>query len=72
MAESLQWEYRIQTLGTAIKQPKDEEMEALLNEWGVEGWEVINAHHPEGSNKVRVIAKRLVRKSARRTRSWPE
>ena len=71
MSDTTQWEYRVLTIGSALKQPKDDELEALLNEWGEEGWEVINAHGLEGSNKVRVIAKRSLSRSALRRRSWP-
>jgi len=71
MTDTMQWEYRIQTVGSALKQAKDDELEVLLNEWGEEGWEVINAHSLEGSNKVRIIAKRSLSGSTRRSRSWP-
>jgi hypothetical protein len=71
MTESNQWEYRIQTVGSTFSQPKDEDLETLLNEWGEEGWEVIAAQNQESTNKVRIIAKRPLSRSTRRSRSWP-
>jgi hypothetical protein len=71
MTESNQWEYRIQTVGSTFSQPKDENLETLLNEWGEEGWEVISAQNQESTNKVRIIAKRPLSRSTRRSRSWP-
>jgi hypothetical protein len=50
---------------------KDEQIEALLNEWGAEGWEAINVYTPENSNKVTIVAKRLLTEAARRRRSYP-
>jgi hypothetical protein len=71
MTDTVQWEFRIQTVGSALKQVKDEELEALLNEWGEDGWEVVIAHNLESSNKVRVIAKRPLSRTTARSRSWP-
>lgn len=70
MNELKKWEYRVQTVGSALKGAKDEEIEALLGEWGEEGWEVIAAHALEGSNKVRIIAKRPLSRAALRSRTW--
>jgi hypothetical protein len=71
MTERLKWEYRIQTLGSTFKQAKDEELEALLNEWGEEGWEIIAVHNLESSSKSRLIAKRALGKTISHSRSWP-
>jgi hypothetical protein len=71
MAENMHWEYRIQTTGSTFSQPKDEELESLLNEWGKEGWEVVAMHNLESTNKVRIIAKRILPGSVKRSRSWP-
>jgi len=71
MAETTQWEYHVQTVGSTFSQPKDEDLEALLNEWGEEGWEVIAVHNQESSNKIRVVAKRPLSSSTRSRRSWP-
>jgi len=71
MTDKMKWEYRIQTLGTAFKQAKDEDLEALLNEWGKDGWEIITAHNLESSSKIRLIAKRALGGTVSRSRSWP-
>jgi len=71
MTDYIKWEYRIQTMGSALKQIKDDELEALVNEWGEEGWEIINAHNLESSNKIRILAKRPLSKSSLRSRTWP-
>jgi hypothetical protein len=48
MAEEIkQWEYRVQTIGSAFG-TKDENIEETLNEWGDEGWEAINVYTPSG------------------------
>lgn len=71
MSENKKWEYRAMTLGSTFSNPKDAEIGELLNEWGEEGWEVIVAHHLEGSNKIRIIAKRETAHSIRRRSTWP-
>ena len=57
MAETIQWEYRVQSIGSLFG-TKDESVEATLNEWGEEGWEAINVYTPEGGGKVMIVAKR--------------
>jgi hypothetical protein len=39
---------------------------------GEEGWEVVTVHNLESTNKVRVIAKRLLEHRTQRRRNWPE
>ena len=71
MAEEIkQWEYRVQTLGGLLG-TKDEEIQAALDEWGSEGWEVIHVYTTYGSGKVTVVAKRPLTDRARRMRSRP-
>jgi hypothetical protein len=71
MAEqTLQWEYRVLTIGNAFG-TKDENIEATLNDWGVEGWEAINVYTPSQSNKVTLVAKRQMTAAGRRLRSMP-
>jgi hypothetical protein len=72
MKSILQWEYHVLTLGSTFSQPKDEDVEATLNELGEEGWEVVAVSNQEGSNKVRIVAKRPLSTSTRRRRSWPD
>ena len=66
------WEYRIETFGKTFSQPKDDELEEILDEWGEEGWEVIAVHNLESTNKVRILAKRPLSASSHRRRNWPE
>ena len=70
MSENEQWEYRVQTMGSLLREVKDQEMYTLLNAWGQEGWEVVNAVHTSG-NRVIVVAKRPLSGNERRRRSWP-
>jgi hypothetical protein len=71
MTDTIQWEYRVKTLGGFLRGEKDEELEAILNEWGNEGWEVISARGIENTNRVSIIAKRPLTDTARRRRSLP-
>jgi len=68
MAETTQWEYRVQTIGSMFG-TKDENIAETLNEWGEEGWEAINVYTPEGSGKVTMVAKRPLTEQVRRSRS---
>ena len=69
--EFKQWEYRVQTIGS-IFGTKDENIEAMLNDWGNDGWEVTHVYTPENSGKVTVVAKRPVTREMRRSRSMPQ
>jgi hypothetical protein len=71
MAETAQWEYRVETLGSFWSAPKDEDLEAALDEWGQEGWQVISLYKGSSGEKVTVVASRLLTLAARRRRSWP-
>lgn len=71
MSENLQWEYRIETLGSAFRGVKPESLEIFLNELGVDGWEVVSVHQPHSSNQVWVTAKRALSRDSRRRRSQP-
>jgi len=68
--EIKQWEYRVQTIGSAFG-TKDENIQATLDEWGSEGWEAINVYTPSQSGKVTIVAKRPLTERTRRTRSMP-
>ncbi|MFH1523345.1 MAG: hypothetical protein ABIF04_00095 [Chloroflexota bacterium] len=70
MSEAMQWEYRVQTIGSVFG-TKDEQIEATLNEWGLEGWEATHVYTPSQSSKVTIVAKRPLTDSARRRRTWP-
>ncbi len=71
MSETLQWEYRVQSVGSAMSGLKDEVLEALLNSWSEEGWEVMQVVPLTGSNKVRVVARKQLTRADLRERSWP-
>lgn len=64
-----QWEYRFETLGSAFTRPRDEQIEDLLNEWGEEGWELVN--FSVESNKIFLLARRPLTQTTRRQRSLP-
>lgn len=70
--ELSKWEYRVQTVGGFWSGVKAEELEQLLNDWGVEGWEVVSTHILESQNKINVIAKRLLTRETQRQRSIPQ
>jgi hypothetical protein len=71
MPETQKWEYRAQSLGTFWSEPKLEDIETTLNEWGLEGWEVVSAYPVHGSNKITLIARRPLTSATRRQRTWP-
>lgn len=71
MTETIQWEYRVETLGGTWTLMKDEDLQAILNEWGEEGWEVISVATPHSTNKILVTARRPLSDSVRRSRSMP-
>ena len=71
MTDSMQWEYRVQTVGSFWKGTRDEDFSALLNQWGEEGWEIVGFRTIENSNQAQVIAKRPLSRATRRWRSLP-
>ncbi len=71
MSELSMWEYRAESIGSTWSGLKDEDLQAILNEWGEEGWEIISAFPISGSNKIKVLAKRPLTERNRRQRSWP-
>jgi hypothetical protein len=72
MEASLAWEYRVETLGSWIRSPKDPELAARLNELGEEGWECVSALPREGSQAVTVVLRRPLGRDERRRRSRPQ
>jgi len=40
MSETTQWEYRVKSFGSFFQGVRDDLLEAELNQWGEEGWEV--------------------------------
>jgi hypothetical protein len=71
MADKVQWEYRVETVGSFWSGLKDAQMIEILNSWGEEGWEVIQAHNLQNSEKIRLIARRPLQRTTRPRRSWP-
>jgi hypothetical protein len=74
MADTQRWEYKSLSLGSFWSTPKDEDVEAALNEAGLEGWEAVNAFYDQNSNRMRVVLKRpLTDEYTRRQRrsTWP-
>jgi hypothetical protein len=71
MTDQHKWEYRVASFGTYWTGPKDEDLEATLNGWGVEGWEVVAVTKIEKSNRVRVLAKRMLSSPSQRKHGWP-
>lgn len=70
MTETVQWEYRVLTIGSAFG-TKDEQIEDTLNEWGLEGWQATQVYTPSQSGKVTIVARRPLKASTRRRSSWP-
>jgi len=71
MADTIQWEYRIETFGTYWSRPKDENLQDTLDEWGEEGWDVISVYAASTGERITVVAKRPLSMGTRRQRSWP-
>jgi hypothetical protein len=69
--EIKQWEYRVQTIGSVFG-TKDEYIQAVLNEWGEEGWEAVNVYTPYGSGKIIIVSNRPLTDRMRRIRSMPQ
>lgn len=70
MTPATQWEYRAQTIGH-FWGTQDQDIEATLNAWGEEGWEVFMVYTPEGSGKVTIVGKRVLTDTIRRRRAMP-
>jgi hypothetical protein len=71
MIEPILWEYRLETFGTFFSAPKDEDLQTSLDEWGEEGWEVINLFKSSNGEKYTVVAKRPLTVAVRRQRTYP-
>lgn len=71
MSEIMEWEYRIEVLGSTFRGVKPEKLELFLNEVGLDGWEVASVYQPHSSNQIWVTMKRVVTRDTRRRRSQP-
>ncbi|HSB88570.1 MAG TPA: hypothetical protein VLD63_00945 [Anaerolineales bacterium] len=65
------WEYRVETLGSMLRSPKDDQLAELLNAWGEEGWEFASALLRRPSQAVTLIARRRLTRQERRRRTRP-
>jgi len=66
-----QWEYYIETVGSFWKGAKDEDLAAILNELGQQGWEVFSLMPIQNSEKVRLTAKRPLPSPVQKHTGWP-
>lgn len=71
MFETAPWEYGVQTFGTMWNGLQDNELEAEINLWGEQGWEVIGLRRLEKANRVQAIAKRPLPREVRQLWSMP-
>ena len=67
MAAQTLWEYRVVSVGS-LWGAKAEQIEAKINELGLEGWEVVVAGLPQAGGNLLVIAKRALSQGERRRR----
>jgi hypothetical protein len=67
MATKMVWEYRVVSIGS-MWGAKGEQIEAGLNELGLEAWEVLEVELPHNGDKLLVIAKRPLSPGQRRRR----
>ena len=71
MASQTLWEYRVIAVGSVFG-AKGEQIEAKLNELGLEGWEFIAVELPHNGGKLLAVAKRPLSPAERRKRrEWP-
>lgn len=68
--ETKQWDYRVQNFGSTWSATKPADVESTLNDWGVEGWEVVSAVH-KSDHEIIIIAKRPLTREIIRARSMP-
>jgi hypothetical protein len=71
MAEPMQWEYYVETIGKAWTSTKDEDLMSKLGELGQASWEVFVVEQLRNSSKVRVVAKRPLAPPFLKKHSWP-
>ena len=71
MAESTAWEYHVVSFGGGLRSPKDDDIEAGLNELGEQGWEIVGMTKRERSHRLTFVAKRPMTAGSRRRRALP-
>jgi hypothetical protein len=71
MTDSRQWEYYVETVGSAWKGVDDKALMAVLSELGQSGWEVFSVEQLANSTKIRLVAKRPAPRPAHKKKGWP-
>lgn len=66
-ARRTNWEYLALSVGS-FWGTRESDLQARLNELGLEGWEVVNVYTTYGSGKTTVVAKRPLKAGALRRR----
>jgi 3'-phosphoadenosine 5'-phosphosulfate sulfotransferase len=67
-----QWEYRVESAGGGLRGVRVDEVEDLLNEAAVEGWEPLLMESLTNSNKLLLVLRRPQSERTRpRSRTWP-
>ena len=69
--EAAAWEYRVETIGSWIRSPKDGVLAAILNGLGEDGWELVSALPRESSQAVTLVLRRPLGRDERRRRTRP-
>ena len=66
------WEYRVEDIGGLFSRRLDKgAVQDLLNQWGEDGWEVINMANGGNPRYWRIVAKRPLTSMEKRRRSMP-
>jgi lipocalin len=65
------WEYRVQSVGGILRQPKPEQLSEMLNQAALEGWELTHMVPQENSNALWLVLRRPSTSRTRRETSWP-
>jgi len=65
------WQYRVESVGSWIRGPRDGQLAEMLDGWAAEGWELVCAVPREGTQAVTLIARRRVTRQERRRRTRP-
>jgi hypothetical protein len=69
----LEFEYRVEEIGGALRGAKADDLEAMLNELTMEGWEPVTVTaRGSSSNQLLVVLRRQVGRGSRdRSSTWP-
>ena len=69
----LEFEYRVEELGGALRGAKADDLEAMLNELASEGWEpvTVTARGSSSNQLLVVLRRRAGRRTRDRSSTWP-